>query len=256
MLEGAMVGVRLAAVSSSVVLHASIVVTVFATGHSPSTDVSRLADTLEVATVEIVAPELDAPAQTPATSEVNRATATPHRTHSHPYPVPLRHDLTPHDPSLVHAPLTGVPMARADEPAAASEVLTTSTKQPSFVIVVGPAAVASGGPSTHPGGSAPSGGEGSPIPESGVDSPARLLSGGVPTYSPEATEAAIEADVPLEIVVDAGGRVRSARVLKHVGYGLDAAAERAVRSYRFAPAIRQGHATAVRMKWTMLFRLH
>ena len=56
--------------------------------------------------------------------------------------------------------------------------------------------------------------------------------------------------------MDASGRVLSARVVKHVGYGFDEAAMRSIRAYVFQPAVSHGHATAVRMKWTMEFRLH
>jgi len=115
---------------------------------------------------------------------------------------------------------------------------------------------APGGLTASHGSDAPSGGGADePVPESGVDAPARLLAGPIPPYPPAASEAAIEADVPLEIVVDTAGQVVRARALKHVGYGLDGAAERGVRAYRFTPAVRHGQATAVRMKWTIAFRL-
>jgi protein TonB len=93
------------------------------------------------------------------------------------------------------------------------------------------------------------------VDERAVDIAARLVPGGAPAYPPAALEAEIEADVPLEIVVDARGQVISARGLTHAGYGLDEAALRAIRGYRFIPARRGGQAVAVRMRWTVQFRL-
>jgi periplasmic protein TonB len=91
--------------------------------------------------------------------------------------------------------------------------------------------------------------------EAGVSSRARLLEGTPPEYPPAARAAAVEADLPLEIVVDAGGTVVDARLLKHAGFGLDEAALRAVRGYRFIPAQRAGHGVSVRMRWVVDFRL-
>ena len=70
-----------------------------------------------------------------------------------------------------------------------------------------------------------------------------------------ARQAEIEVDLPLEIVVDASGRVTSARGLSRAGYGLDEAALSAIRGYRFSAALRDGHPVPVRMRWTVQFRL-
>ena len=51
------------------------------------------------------------------------------------------------------------------------------------------------------------------------------------------------------------GRVLEARSLSHHGYGLDEAAERAIRTWQFSPALRDGHPVRVRMRWTVQFRL-
>ena len=85
--------------------------------------------------------------------------------------------------------------------------------------------------------------------------PARLLAASPLVYPPAARKAEIETDVPVEIVVDAGGRVVSARAVIRAGYGLDDSAVRAIRDYRFSPAIRAGRPVAVRMRWTVQFRL-
>ena len=94
-----------------------------------------------------------------------------------------------------------------------------------------------------------------PVAESSVDTPAVLLAGAAPSYTLEARAAGVEADVPLELVVDATGSVLSAHALSHVGYGLDETALRSVRGYRFSPARRAGKALAVRMRWLMRFQL-
>ena len=94
-----------------------------------------------------------------------------------------------------------------------------------------------------------------PSTEGAVDTPARLLRGAPPVYPAAAQSAGVQADVPIEIVVDPSGAVQSARSLAHVGYGLDEAALRAVRSYRFRPAVRGGKTVAIRMRWLMRFQL-
>ena len=94
-----------------------------------------------------------------------------------------------------------------------------------------------------------------PVAEQLVDAPAKLLRGAPPSYTQAAESAGIEAEVPLELVVDASGSVQNARSLSHVGYGLDEAALSAVRHYRFAPARRANQLVAVRMRWVMRFQL-
>ena len=88
-----------------------------------------------------------------------------------------------------------------------------------------------------------------------VNVPARLLAASPLVYPPAARAADIERDVPVDIVVDAGGRVVSARAVIRAGHGLDDAAVRAIRDYRFSPAMRAGSPVAIRMRWTVQFRL-
>lgn len=87
---------------------------------------------------------------------------------------------------------------------------------------------------------------------------ARQIGGALPTYPPEALAQGVELSSPIafEIVVDTAGRVTEARELRHVGYGFDEAAQAALRNYRFSPAQRGGRAVAVRMRWTVDFRLN
>jgi protein TonB len=76
-----------------------------------------------------------------------------------------------------------------------------------------------------------------------------------PSYPDAARAAGIEGDVRLELVVGVSGAVESARVVRGIGHGLDEAALRAVRQFRFAPASKAGHAVRVRMGWSVQFRL-
>ncbi|MEO7917560.1 MAG: energy transducer TonB [Dokdonella sp.] len=117
----------------------------------------------------------------------------------------------------------------------------------------------SAGPANHRGTIAqPNGdtaGPDAPVAENLVDLPAKLLRGGPPNYTAAAELAGVEAEIPVELVIDAQGSVRSARALTHIGYGLDEAALAAVRSYHFAPARRTNKLVAVRMRWIMRFQL-
>jgi protein TonB len=88
-----------------------------------------------------------------------------------------------------------------------------------------------------------------------VSVPARLLSSSPLVYPPAARQAEIESDFPVEIVVDLDGRVIAARAITRAGYDLDEAALRAIRAYRFSPAMRGGQPVRVRMRWTVQFRL-
>jgi protein TonB len=99
------------------------------------------------------------------------------------------------------------------------------------------------------------GDRGEPFGEGDVSERARPIASSLPDYPPAARTAEIEADVELEIVVDAGGRVIAARAVSRNGYGLDEAALRAVERYRFSPARRGGRPVPVRMRWTVQFRL-
>jgi TonB family protein len=85
---------------------------------------------------------------------------------------------------------------------------------------------------------------------------ARLLARGPLNYPAEARRSEVEADVPVEIVVDETGNVVSARALERPGYGLDVAAVESVRANRFSPAHRDGRAVRVRMRWVVQFHLH
>ena len=77
----------------------------------------------------------------------------------------------------------------------------------------------------------------------------------MPAYTAAALASDIEANVPLEIVVDGNGIVTTARGLEHVGYGLDGTARQSVLGYRFTKAMRDGRPVPVRMRWLMRLQL-
>jgi TonB family protein len=96
------------------------------------------------------------------------------------------------------------------------------------------------------------------VSDSEVTERARKLVGTSPTYPPDAIAQNIELDAPLpfEIVVDTGGHVERVRALAHAGHGFDEAAVAALQTFRFSPAMRDGHAVRVRMHWTVDFRFN
>ena len=73
-------------------------------------------------------------------------------------------------------------------------------------------------------------------------------------YPPRALRLGIDADVVLSLIVEPGGNVSSARVLRPAGNGFDEAALLAAQRLRFAPGRIQGTAVAVRVTWTCRFR--
>jgi protein TonB len=125
------------------------------------------------------------------------------------------------------------------------------SKTEPFVLVVGTIGAQAAATASPTGGPA----EGDVVGEGDVAVPARLVSSSPLVYPAAARQAEIEIDLPIEIVVDAEGRVVSARALRRAGYGLDEAALRAIKAYRFSPARREGRAVPVRMRWTVQFRL-
>ena len=94
-----------------------------------------------------------------------------------------------------------------------------------------------------------------PVAERDVSSPARLTGSLSPVYPASARAQEVEADVVLSIVVTPAGRVTDIQVVRAAGYGFEDAALQAVREARFIPARREGRAVAVRMRWTVAFRL-
>ncbi len=72
-----------------------------------------------------------------------------------------------------------------------------------------------------------------------------------PEYPAEA--AGLEATVVLELVIDAEGRVTSAKVIDPVGHGFDEAAQTAAMKLRFAPATKDGAPIPSKIRWSFAF---
>jgi protein TonB len=74
-------------------------------------------------------------------------------------------------------------------------------------------------------------------------------------YPEQARRDGVEGDVRLELLVTADGTVTEVRVLEPAGHGFDEVAAKAARQILFRPAERGGRAVAVRIPWTLKFRL-
>jgi TonB family protein len=77
-----------------------------------------------------------------------------------------------------------------------------------------------------------------------------------PEYSDEARKAKYQGDVVLEAIIGPDGRPRALRVQRSLGMGLDEKALEAVSRWRFSPALKDGHAVAVRVAIEVAFRLY
>jgi protein TonB len=75
----------------------------------------------------------------------------------------------------------------------------------------------------------------------------RVIKAARPTYPPEAMRAKVQGRVLLEAVVQADGTVGEVRVMRSLDrtFGVDAAAVKAVKEMRFAPATKDGVAVPV-----------
>jgi len=248
---GKSLGVKAATFTLSASAHAAVALLAV---HGGASSAPAEARAMELSPTELAIVEIASASN--SSSEPVRTEPQGHRArHTHSYAVAADHDVTPHDPSAPHIPLPGhtADPLPAPPPAVAEGPSTAPVR---FVMAValptgGSRGVvsASGRESGTPSGSA------APLAAETVDTAATLLSGSAPAYTREAESAGVEANVPLEIVVDDRGNVAAAHALRRVGYGLDEVALRSIRGYRFNPARRAGHPVAVRMRWLMRFEL-
>ena len=74
-------------------------------------------------------------------------------------------------------------------------------------------------------------------------------------YPPEARAKKIEGKVVLDLLIDALGKVREAKLISGLGYGLDEAALSAIAQFKFQPAEVDGKPVAVRIPFTYNFLL-
>ncbi len=70
--------------------------------------------------------------------------------------------------------------------------------------------------------------------------PVEILFKPRPVYTSEARQKRIEGEVLLQVVFSASGQVEIGKIVRGLGYGLDASAESAAREIRFRPAQRDG----------------
>jgi protein TonB len=99
-----------------------------------------------------------------------------------------------------------------------------------------------------------------PVTAPEVETAPRLLSQPVAEemrslYPEAARRDGLEADVRLELLVSQTGEVAEVAVVRSAGPGFDEAARRLARRFRFRPAERGGRPVAVRIPWTLKFRL-
>jgi protein TonB len=246
-------------IAASVAAHA-VAFAAVAGGHATSAQARDEASfEVEISTADPAPPT---PPQNAEVIDVPRPKPAPiAHSHTHPYPVAPDHDAHPHDPSIVHAPLGG-PLPASEDPGHAHDDDHADDHAEPVVahikIVAGSGASAAGGAGAGTNARAGTGiadGDGTTYAEAGVSQRARAIVRVEPVYPNAARLAQVETDVPLEIVVDTQGQVVEARVTREAPLGLDVAALAAMRRFRFAPAMRDGHAVRVRMPWVMQFRL-
>ena len=89
----------------------------------------------------------------------------------------------------------------------------------------------------------------------GVSAP-RAIYDPNPEYSEEGRKSGTQGTVILSVIVDAGGEARNLQVVRSLGMGLDQKAIEAVGRWKFLPAMKDGHAVAVRVNVEVNFRLY
>jgi periplasmic protein TonB len=227
-------------VGASAALHVAVFVMAGRPGPAPAGEA-----TMVDVTVEEPPASLDEPVASVAATEDNVPRAAP--------PRPATADRAAGTQSSPRRP------SRRDAPtASASAPQAETTSAPArFALVVSNLPSSAGGIVSARGDSSGSraAADETPLAEGDVSSPARLTGSLSPAYPPAARAQDVEADVVMSIVVGSTGRVTDVRIARAAGYGFDDAALRAVREARFVPARRQGRPVAVRMRWTVTFRL-
>ncbi len=92
--------------------------------------------------------------------------------------------------------------------------------------------------------------------ESGLSGP-NLVYAPDPHYTVEARRAHVEGAVVLTLMVGTDGLPRDIKLIRHLGYGLDEEAIKAVRTWRFEPAKKNGRPVPIRIDTLEIeFRLH
>jgi len=89
----------------------------------------------------------------------------------------------------------------------------------------------------------------------GISAP-RAVSTPDPEYTEEARNAKTQGTCILWLIVDQQGNPRDIRVVRGLGFGLDARAIAAVKQWRFEPALKDGHPVNVQISVEVGFRLY
>ncbi len=74
-------------------------------------------------------------------------------------------------------------------------------------------------------------------------------------YPAEARDAEVDGEVELLVTIDVNGRVVAVKVLRGPGYGLDEAAEQAIRQSRWEPGVRSGGPATLTVRYVYRFVL-
>jgi protein TonB len=75
-------------------------------------------------------------------------------------------------------------------------------------------------------------------------------------YPPEAKAKNVEGVVVMDVLIDAAGKVREAKLLEGPGFGLNEAAMKAIYSFEFSPAVIDKKPVAVRIRYAYRFVLN
>jgi len=92
------------------------------------------------------------------------------------------------------------------------------------------------------------------IPNSGVVPPT-IMKSTLALYTDDARAHGIEGTVTIEALIDEGGQIRSSRVFKSLGFGLDEVTLASVRQWEFSPATRDGAPVSVVAQIDVQFNL-
>jgi periplasmic protein TonB len=92
-------------------------------------------------------------------------------------------------------------------------------------------------------------------PGGGVSAP-QVIFAPDPEFSDEARRAKYQGICVVTLIVDAQGNPQHVRVVRPLGMGLDEKAVKAVRQYKFKPAVFQGHPVAVEVNVEVNFRIY
>jgi protein TonB len=100
-------------------------------------------------------------------------------------------------------------------------------------------------------------GESPPGPGTGEKGsrPAKPIQTAKASYPPLALRMGLEADVTLRVFIDTEGRVTKAQVTKSAGGGFDDEALKAVKQFRFEPAISEGQRVSSEFTYVYRFRI-